>query len=113
MSVTEPAQASTTPIIEPPSVEEMIKSYDWDYDIALAIAKCESSLNAGVVNDNPATRDYSVGIFQINLYGDNAFSRPSEEWLKVPANNVYYAHQLYLNGGWGHWRNCLNKGLVE
>lgn len=71
--------------------------------------ECESGGNPEALNNNPLTGDYSVGLFQINLYGANAKTRPSEEWLKVPENNISYAYELYKNGGWGHWKNCYNK----
>jgi len=90
-------------------IESLVSQYDWDRDIAVHIAYCESSFNASVVNDNPNTRDYSIGLFQINLYGANAKYRPSEQWLKNPENNIAYAFELYQNGGWNHWRNCYNK----
>lgn len=103
-----PAQAEDIP--EPKTTEQIIASYDWDYETALFIAQCESSLNPEALNDNPATGDYSVGLFQINLYGGNAEERPTEEWLKVPENNISFAYELYSKGGWErHWRNCYNK----
>jgi len=69
----------------------------------------ESSGNAGTVNDNPSTGDYSVGCFQINLYGANARNRPSEAWLKDAANNVSYAYKIYVGNGHsfiGQWGAC-------
>ena len=70
---------------------------------ALRIAICESGLNPNALNDNPRTSDYSVGLFQINLYGELAKSRPSEEWLRVPENNVAYAYEMYQRSGWTPW----------
>lgn len=87
----------------------MIAQYDWDKDLAYKIMMCESGGNPLALNDNPKTKDYSVGLFQVNLYGDNAKSRPSEDWLKVPENNVAYAYQLYKDGGFkAHW-SCFSK----
>lgn len=70
---------------------------------ALAIAKCESGFNPNVVNNNPRTGDYSVGIFQINLYGSLAKNRPSEEWLKNYRNNIDYAHRMFIASGFQPW----------
>lgn len=96
------------PLQPAPTIEEMIASYDWDYETAYAVMMCESGGDPSAVNDNPVTKDMSVGLYQVNLFGDNALTRPSEEWLKNPANNIYYAHELYKSGGWyTHWRNCL------
>ena len=38
--------------------------------IMAAIGSAESSLDQNVINDTPATGDYSVGIWQINYYGN-------------------------------------------
>jgi len=85
----------------------MIAEYDWDFNTALHIARCESNLNPKALNNNPQTRDYSVGIFQINLYGSLKDARPSEEMLYDPAFNVSYAYQIYQKQGWNAWRNCF------
>jgi len=123
------AENTLTPALEPPPLlvqmeivtiprewslavaHEVLGEYDWDVNIAYSVMMCESGGNPEVVNDNPLTGDYSIGLFQVNLYGANALSRPSEEWLKDPFNNINYAYELYSKGGFAkHWRNCLNKG---
>jgi len=72
---------------------------------------CESGGDPEVINT--VSPDYSVGLFQINLYGNLAKSRPSEEWLKVPENNIAYAYELYQGRGWVHWLNCARmKGVL-
>lgn len=70
---------------------------------ALVVAKCESGFNPYIVNNNPRTRDYSVGVFQINIYGDLALNRPSEAWLKDYKNNINYAYKMFQNRGWKDW----------
>lgn len=102
------AQAKT-----PETIEELISQYDWDKDLAYKIMSCESGGNPTVINDSPKTGDYSIGLFQINLYGDNAQDRPSEDWLKIPQNNIAYAYELYQKSGFKtHWTNCYNGKQV-
>lgn len=86
--------------------KSLIKQYDWNDDIAIKIMMAESGCNANALNDNPRTGDYSVSLFQINLYGENAKHRPTEEWLKVPENNIYYAYKIYQEQGWKAWGVC-------
>lgn len=86
-----------------------IRKYNWNQTVAYNVMFAESGGRAGVVNNSPRTRDYSVGCFQINLYGANARNRPSEAWLKNAANNVSYAHQIYVANGHsfvGQWGVC-------
>ena len=89
-----------------------IAKYDWNQSVALAVARAESGLNPGNLNDNPATGDYSVGCFQINIYGANARSRPSEAQLKDASVNVAFAYRLYSGNGssfLGQWGVCRTK----
>lgn len=84
-----------------------IAKYDWPYGVALSVATAESGLRPGVVNNNPDTGDYSVGCFQVNLYGANATTRPSEEALRDAAVNVEWAYNNWrynkrsFIGQWG------------
>lgn len=89
-----------------------IAKYSWNQSVALAVAQAESDLNPGIVNDNPATGDYSVGCFQVNLFGANAYSRPSEAQLKNAAVNVQWAYNNYVANGSsfiGQWGVCNGK----
>jgi len=91
------------------SCEAEIAKYGWNQSTALAVARAESGLRPGALNNNPATRDYSVGCFQINLYGANARNRPSEAALKNAATNVAFAYQIYVANGHsfkGQWGVC-------
>ena len=92
--------------------EQEIAKYNWDYNTAVSVAKAESGLRSDALNNNPATGDYSVGCFQINLFGGNAASRPSEQDLRNPAVNVEFAYKLYSSNGHsflGQWGVCRNK----
>jgi hypothetical protein len=73
----------------------LIEQYDWNYAIAASIMAHESSCDPSAVNASSTTGDDSYGLFQVNLYGNLAKSRPSAEWLSNPANNVAYAYSLY------------------
>ena len=92
--------------------EQEIAKYSWDYNTAVSVARAESGLRSYIVNNNPATGDYSVGCMQINIYGANAQYRPSEQQLKDPAVNVAYAYKLYTGNGnsfIGQWGVCGSK----
>lgn len=89
-----------------------ITKYDWNVNVATAVARAESGLNPGSLNDNPSTGDYSVGCFQVNLYGANARTRPSEAQLKNAAVNVEWAYNNYKANGSsfiGQWGVCRSK----
>lgn len=86
-----------------------ISKYPWDVSIAYQIMWCESEGNPTNHNFSHETKDDSWGLFQVNLYGKLALTRPPAEWLKIPENNIEFAYKLYLEQGWGAWRNCYNK----
>jgi hypothetical protein len=83
--------------------KDIIRSYDWNDDIAIKIMMAESGCNANALNDNPRTGDYSVGLFQINLLGGLAKERPSEAYLRDPRQNIAYAYKLYTSSGFRPW----------
>lgn len=88
------------------------KKYDWDVEIAMEIMYWESGCNETVINDNHNTKDYSVGLMQINLYGANRLERPNEELLKTAEHNIAYAYELYKTPtSWFHWSVYKSKGL--
>jgi len=94
------------------SCQAEIAKYDWSHGTALAVAEAESGFNPANLNDNPNTGDYSVGCFQINMYGANARTRPSEAELKNAAVNVAWAHKIYVANGRsfiGQWGVCRSK----
>jgi len=81
----------------------LLTQYDWDAETAYEIMLCESKGNPEAHNFSHKTKDDSWGLFQINLYGELAKTRPSPEWLKIPENNIDYAYKIYLENGWGQW----------
>lgn len=75
-----------------------------EWQFAKRVMLCESGGNPAARNTTPP--DYSIGLFQINLYGANAQYRPSEAYLLDGANNIAYAAQLRRASGWGPWGTC-------
>lgn len=90
----------------------LVEQYDWDPEIVLEIMNAESGCNPDALNNNPSTRDYSVGLMQVNIYGSNAQNRPPETTLRVPSENLAFAYELYSTGGFSHWSVCKN-GAVD
>lgn len=119
--VIEPTKVIETPpetLIEPvaqepvPTCASEIAKYDWDYQTAYNVMYAESTAREWIVNNNPDTQDYSVGCFQINLYGNNALTRPSEAELQNPVVNVEFAYRLYAENKYsfiGQWGVCRSK----
>lgn len=86
--------------------------YPWPQQVAYNVMMAESGGATWKVNDNPATGDYSIGCFQINIYGANAASRPSEAALKDAATNVAFAYRIWSENGRsfiGQWGVCRGK----
>lgn len=106
------ANADTTYVVPvysdpiPPYMRELEK-YDWDTELMYKIMLCESGGNPEAMNT--VAPDFSVGLFQVNLYGKLAETRPSKEWLLVPENNISYAHTIFKEQGYGAWLNCWDK----
>jgi len=72
-------------------------------DNALKIMNAESGGNPKAHNLNHQTRDNSYGLFQINLYGGLAKSRPQGWQLLDPEFNVKYAAELQGKQSWKIW----------
>ncbi len=109
-------KATTSALVAPKATGDCateITKYNWSQTAAYNVMMIESTNNPGVVNDNPSTRDYSIGCFQINLYGGNARTRPSQTWLSVAENNVAYAYGMWKAMGTfcstGGWYNTCTK----
>lgn len=96
-------------------------------EILAAIGGPESSYDYTVINDTPATGDYSVGIWQINYYdGDYAprvaeFGTPLDLIADGPIGQAVAAYTVWKQQGWmawsttytsGKWRNYIGSGPV-
>lgn len=78
---------------------------------AIKVMIQESSRNPAIHNYNPSTGDDSYGCFQINLAGNNKYSRPSPAELVIAENNVAFAYRLWQSTGWCSTGGWLNTGI--
>ena len=69
-----------------------------DYEKALAIAKCESSLNPKAYNDKNSNGSWDAGLFQINSVHGYTVNH-----LMDLENNVKIARKIYDRQGWKPW----------
>jgi len=90
---------------------ELVSQYGWNVEVMMKIMQAESGCRSQVVNDNPKTKDFSVGLFQINIFGGNAKHRPSEEELKDAKINIEWAYKIYQEQGYGAWGVCRKDVL--
>lgn len=88
--------------------------------VAVAIILAESGGDANAHNDNPATRDDSYGLFQINMYGDLKAERAERYGLRSTSNlfepkrNAEIAFDLFKRAGnrFTDWSTYLNGSYV-
>lgn len=83
-----------------------------------AIASAESGLDWRVINDTPATGDYSVGLWQINYYGSlyagraKAYGTPQQLVEGGLTRQFYAAMGIYYSQGFGAW-STYNNGAYR
>lgn len=83
-----------------------------------AIGVAESSLDWRVINDTPATGDYSVGIWQINYYGSlyagraHDYGTPQQLVEGGLSRQFYAAQGIYHGQGFGAW-STYNNGAYR
>lgn len=108
---------SSQPVIPEPVVlvdntieDKILDIFGEDANDALAIAKCESSLNPRAVNkgDKLLNGHESVGLFQISLI--HGLDR---EKLFIPDYNILMAKELFDKKGWSPWYNCARKNSLS
>jgi hypothetical protein len=107
-----PVEAPTMPVEailhDKQDIIAYIHTKDWNGDYAVKLFNCESGLNSKALNNNPLTKDFSVGIAQINLYGNLAKDRPSKEKLYQAKFNIDYAYSMYKKEGFKPW-SCVRR----
>ena len=84
----------------------------------VAIALHESGFDAGILNNTPATGDYSVGLWQINYYGDLAPTRTQEFGSPAslagnPQAQANAAHTLFEQSGYSPWQPDFTDGAAS
>lgn len=119
------ASSSSTNSTQPTTYEKGGKAlYKWlqqaglsgeKLRMAWAIGMAESGGDPRALNDNPATKDYSFGLFQINMIGElgparrRQFNLKSNEDLFDPMTNIRVMLALSNNcTNWRHWGAYLN-----
>lgn len=86
-----------------------------DVNIFAAIAMAESGGDASVINNTPATEDYSVGLWQINYFGNlyagraAQFGTPQQLVLGRIAPQTKAAIEVWKEQGYGAW-STYNSG---
>jgi len=108
-----PATAPTSAISGSGDCEESIRRIfpASEHARAIKVMVQESSRNPAIHNYNPSTGDDSYGCFQINLAGNNKYSRPSPAELVIAENNVRFAYRLWQSTGWCSTGGWLNTGI--
>lgn len=91
-------------------IEKIRETFPESPDIAVAIAKAESSLNPDATNAKDSHKGCtgSYGLFQIGcIHGDKP------EHLYDVDYNIQVARRLYLERGWQPWGAYTNKQYLK
>lgn len=84
-------------------LEALVCSYPWPCAEALAVARCESGVDAaGRLNGTAAVGGSSYGLFQINAVHAYRWPEFWDEWMD-PTKNTDWAFQLWSEQGWSPW----------
>ncbi len=83
--------------VAPPTLEQLICAQPWPCSQAIAVARCESTMNPRAYNAG------NYGLMQVN-YGAHASLVARPEDLYDAETNLRVAYQIYASaGGWGPW----------
>ena len=81
-----------------------------DSRTAIAVANCESGLNASAYNDKNYNDSVDRGIFQLNSTHDSRLRQLGLDPWNVE-DNIAFARKLYDESGWQPWV-CYTKGML-
>lgn len=111
-----------TPILSDKEVALIIKSYGWDYETAIRLAKSENywnlthSFDCARRNDN-SDGSYDIGLFQINSIHLPTLQRVygwTMEDMKDCTKNAQFAYEwLYVHQGWNPWVAFKNGSYLN
>jgi len=102
-------------------VANLVKSYAWDYSIAIRLAKSENyynltgSFDCARTNTN-ADGSYDVGLFQINSIHSQRLASlglTMEDMKDCKKNADYAFHWVYTYSGWGAWSAFNNLSYIN
>jgi len=89
-----------------------------DANTLAAIAGAESDYDLAVVNDTPATGDYSVGEFQVNYYGSlragrtAEFGTPQHLAQSSVSTQSKAAREIWAQQGFGAWSTYRSGAYI-
>jgi len=90
------------PDTEPRTVEALIRSYDWDDDIALRIAGCESGDD---LHAEPWENWYHRGPFQVSYVHAWRYAARGWDWdTASDEQHIAIAYEIWLEQSWWPWR---------
>lgn len=99
-------------VLSPIQIADRARRVGWpEEDLVMVVANAlgESGGNPRARNFNPSTKDDSLGIMQVNLYGDlgperrRQFGLQSDEDLFDPDTNLRAALEIKKSQGWNAW----------
>ena len=109
---TEPQGVRIEVVYSKEGIEKLIReTFPEAPNTAVAIAKCESSLEPTAHNTSNRDGTSDGGIFQLNSVHDTALeARGLNKWNTE--DNIKFARMLYESSGFIPWV-CYNKGLYR
>ena len=91
------------------------ETFPEDPDTAVAIAKCESGLDAKIQSYHQLSygREESFGVFQIHSphWNDKALELGYTNYKTDVEDNLLMARYIYEQMGWSAW-SCFTKNMI-
>lgn len=116
-----PAKAEEPGVIDDRDIAEYIKSKDWDYSVAIRLAKSENfynltgSFDCARMNTANRNNSYDVGIFQINSVHASTLAKlgMTMDDMKDCKKNIDFAYEhVYKHSGWQPWAAYKNGSYL-